>query len=268
MPDMQSLIDRIYYDNRREYTHREGNVLYLESSPLRRPLSMPRTQRTIALVIVCIAAVIGLVFLNNTVFTSIRESADAEKAIEANLAREASIDTIPALNQLINLSNDDIRMRIGEAGNVYLDVSDPTAPDSMTLYKLPADMSLEDGAALYGAGVGNLTAVQATKLFNGSWQLETDHTGTTSMVVRYVDFSTDDPISAIRKAIAKQGFSIDSITSEGVQDDFGNTNTTGTFDAEGTPCSWKITALPLSDMYSISGMPEGACYVSIRTTVQ
>ena len=41
----------------------------------------------------------------------------------------------------------------------------------------------------------------------------------------------------------------------------------GTLDAEGTPCTWKISALPLSDMYSISGLPEDACYVGVRVTV-
>ena len=59
MAKTHSLIDHIYYENRKDYTHVEGEVAYLDPAPLRRPFEMPRYQRIIALVIVAVAVIIG-----------------------------------------------------------------------------------------------------------------------------------------------------------------------------------------------------------------
>ena len=48
----------------------------------------------------------------------------------------------------------------------------------------------------------------------------------------------------------------------------GNNYSKGSIEIDGHPCTWSIHAIPLSDMYSISGLPEDACYVGIRITVQ
>ena len=85
------------------------------------------------------------------------------------------------------------------------------------------------------------------------------------MVVRYADFSTADPQVAVQNALTKQGFNPESITESGV-DDSGNTFSLGSIDVDGTMCTWKISALPLKDMYSISGLPEDACYIGVRVT--
>lgn len=266
MADLRSLVDHIYYENRRDYTHVEGDVAYLDGSPLRRPFTMPRFQRIIALVIVAAAIVIGFLFLNSTVFQAMRETAQAGEMLEANLSREASIETVPPMAQLITLGDDDIRARLQEAGYTVYDASDPDDPTSMVLYKLPSDVSVEEAAIMYAGGIGNLSAAQASKLLVGSWYLNVDRNGWTSMVVRYADFSTGDPEIAVQNALAKEGFDPQAITDSG-EDDSGNTFSSGTLDADGTMCSWKISALPLDEMYSVSGLPEDACYVGIRVTV-
>ncbi|MBQ9041269.1 MAG: teichoic acid transporter [Eggerthellaceae bacterium] len=266
MADLHSLVDHIYYENRRDYTHVEGDVAYLDGTPLRRPFEMPRTQRVIAIIIVIIAIVIGFMFLNNTVFQAMRETAQAEEMLEANLARQASIETIPPMAQFIKMSDDDIRANLQEAGyNVY-DASDPEDPTNMVLYKLPSDVSVEEAAGMYAKGIGSLSAAQAAKILVGSWYLNADRNGWTSMVVRYADFSTGDPEVAVQNALAKEGFDPQAITESG-EDDSGNTFSSGTLDADGTACSWKISALPLDEMYSVSGLPEEACYVGIRVTI-
>lgn len=266
MADLHSLVDHIYYENRRDYTHVEGDVAYLDGAPLRRPFSMPRMQRTIAAVIVVAAIIIGAVFLNNTVFQSLRDTVQAEEALAANLQRQPSIDTLPDMSQLILMGDDDIRTALQEAGLTIYDASDPDDPTSMVLYKLPSDVSVEEAAGMYAKGIGTLSAAQASKLLVGSWYLNADRNGWTSMVVRYADFSTGDPQVAVQNAIAKQGFDPESISESG-EDDSGNTYSAGTLDANGTTCSWKISALPLDDMYSVSGLPDDACYVGIRVTV-
>jgi hypothetical protein len=86
------------------------------------------------------------------------------------------------------------------------------------------------------------------------------------MVVRYIDFSTGDPQIAVQNAIMKEGFDTGSITESG-EDDSGNTFSTGSFTIDDASYTWKVSALPLEEIYSISGLPEkSACYVGVRVT--
>ena len=267
MADLQSLVDHIHYENRRDYTHVEGDVAYLDGAPLRRPFAMPKTQRIIAAVIIVIAIVIGAFFVNSTVLENLRETLQSEQNVTNNLAREASIETLPKMNELVVLGDDDIRARFQEAGYTVYDASDPEDDTSMILYKLPSDVTVEDAAAMYAKGISNLTPTQSSKLLNGSWHFSADRNGGTTMVVRYADFSTGDPARAVQNALAKEGFDPESVSDSG-EDESGNTYSMGTLDADGTACTWKISALPLSDMYSVQGLPEDACYVGVRVTVQ
>lgn len=268
MPDLHSLGDRLYYANRRRYSKTEGNVAYLDDAPLGRPLSMPAAQRVFTALVAVVALVLGGIFLNATVLSSLREAAAAEQAISDNLARQASIDTIPVMTDLITLSDDEVREKFADAGFTVYDASSLNAnSDDMVLYKLPADMTSEDAAGMLALGIGSLDASQATKLLNGSWYFAAERSGAVSMVVRYADFSTADPQEAVQLAVEKEGFDPSSISETGV-DDSGNTYNMGVVEVGKKAYTWKVSALPLDDMYSIANMPEEACYVGVRLTAQ
>ena len=267
MPDLHSLADSLYYTNRREYSERNGNVMYLDGAPLRRPLSLPAAQRVIALVIVIAALILGGLFINNTVLASYREAAALEQAITENLSRQASIETIPNMADLVQLSDEEIVEKFSGDGYTIFDASKLTNSDDLTVYRLPSDVSAEEAASMFAQGINGLSVAQATKLLNGSWYFGTERSGATSMVTRYADFSTADPQVAVSNAIAKEGYDPDTISESGV-DEHGNTFSTGVVEIDDKDYVWKVSALPLSEMYSISGMPEGACYVGVRITAQ
>ncbi|MBQ9003565.1 MAG: teichoic acid transporter [Eggerthellaceae bacterium] len=267
MQDLHSFVDRIHYDGQREYTNRRGNIAYLDGTPLTRPASMPRTQRVIAIVIIGVAILIGLVMVNNFIIAPMRDAAKTEQTIADNLARESSIKTIPDMASLVGLDNESIKATFADAGYQIYDASSANESNEMVLYKIPGDMSIGDATVLYQQGIGALNAEQASRLLNGSWYFAVDRINGTSMVVRYADFSTGDPQVAVQNAIEKEGLSTATMTESGV-DDSGNTYSMGTIDVSGTPCTWKVSALSLGDMYSISGLPTNACYVGVRLTVQ
>ena len=267
MQDPRSFVDRIHYDGRREYTDKRGAIAYLDGTCLARPTEMPRAQRLIALVILIVAVVIGGIMVNEFVISKLRASADAEQAIVNNLAREASIESTPVLSDLITLENGAVKAALEADGNKLYDASATDDSNSMVLYRVPSDMSASEVASLYMKGVGSLTAQQASKLLNGSWYFSVDRAGNPSMVVRYADFKNSDPQVAIQDAVKKQGFDAASVTDSGV-DDSGNTFMSGTLDANGTPCTWRVSSVPLDEVYSVSGLPEGACYVGVRVSVQ
>ena len=62
-----------------------------------------------------------------------------------------------------------------------------------------------------------------------------------------------------------EGFDPATIAEDGMGvDEVGNTFKQGTVDVDGTAYTWKVSALPLSEMYDISGLPETAVYVGVR----
>jgi hypothetical protein len=228
---------------------------------------MPMAQRIIAIIIVIIAIAIGGYLVNKFVISKWQEATAAEQAVISNLAREASIETIPIVSGLINLDNEDIIATFEKSGYTLYDASTPDEWGSMALYKLPSDMTESEASPLLLQGIGSLEAQDASRFLEGSWYYAADRVGGTSMVVRYVDFSTGDPQIAVQNAVNKEGFDMSSTTDSGV-DESGNTFTSGTLDADGTACTWKVSALPLNEIYSISGLPKDACYVGVRVTAQ
>ena len=49
-------------------------------------------------------------------------------------------------------------------------------------------------------------------------------------------------------------------------DSAGNTYRSGTIEANGTAYDWRVSAIPLSSVYKIKGLPDTAIYVGVRMT--
>lgn len=264
MPDFRNVIDKIHYDNHRDYTVVRGNVAYLDGAPLARPSSMPAAQRVIAIVIVIAAIVIGFMLVNTLIISRFQAAQAAEEAVQANLARQASIETIPQMQAMVSMDDDSIRANFASAGLKVFDLTGRDGSTDLSLYRIPDDVTEEEVAAYYLKGLSALEAEEASKLFEGGWSFSADRTSGANMVVRYVDFSTGDPQIAVQNAIIKEGFDTATIAESG-EDDSGNTYSSGAFVVDGdVTCSWKVSALPLDEVYAISGLPEEACYVGVR----
>ena len=259
-----SLSERLFYTNRKKYTNQEGNIAYLDPKGLKRPFSMPMAQRVIAAVIVLAAIFIGYIAIDKTILNAYREAESFQTTLEENLSRPASIESLPNVASFMPLDNEAIMSSLTDAGMNYYDMTELYDSYDLMLCKLPSDVTAEQAADFYSRGIGSLEATDATKILNGSWTLGVDNEYATD-IVRYCDFSTGDPQIAVQNAIAKEGFNPESITETGV-DDSGNTFSTGTLDTDDGHFIWKVSALPLDEIYSIRGMPENVCYVGVRLT--
>ena len=265
MADLREVIDRIHYENNRSYTVKRGNIAYLDGTPLTRPFNMPAPQRLIALGIIAVAIIIAFMLVNNFVISRWQEAQETERTIAANLARTPSIDSLPNMSYLINRGDEDIRAAFSKDGYNMLDISSQNESHNLTMYKLPDDVSADTASTYYLQGINALEADVASKLLVGGWSFSADRTNATTMAVHYADFSTGDPQIAVQNAIRKVGFDATTISDSG-EDESGNTYSSGTLEAEGVPCTWKVSALPLKEVYSINGLPEDACYVGVRIT--
>ena len=242
----------LFKSRRNEYADTDGPVRYLDDSGLRRPLDMPRPQIAIMFAFVLVAALIGGYLLFNVLDAVRGGTARAQASVEENLSREVSYD-LPALTSYITLNDDEIKQAVADAGLTVIDKGgisdDPEA--ALELIKLPSDVSELDAGLMYNKGVSKLSASEAALLLNGSWTLDADRSDGTSMRLRYADFSS----GSLDAAIAEDGMGVDEV---------GNTFKQGTVDVDGTAYTWKVSALPLSEMYDISGLPETAVYVGVR----
>lgn len=258
----------LFKSRRNEYVDTEGPVRYLDGSGLARPLDMPRPQIAVMVAFVVAAALIGG-YLLFSVLDAVQGNAErAQASVEENLAREVSYD-LPSLASFMALDDEAIKQTLADAGYAIIDRTDPDEGGNggLELIKLPSDVSEAEALLLYANGVDKLSAADAALLLNGSWTLDVDRDDPLEMRVRYADFASGSLDAAIDSAIAAEGFDPATIGEDGAGvDEVGNTFKTGTVDVDGTTYTWKVSAIPLSDMYDISGLPDTAVYVGVRLT--
>lgn len=243
----------------------QGNVRYPDAAALLRPLDMPRNVRMGLAVALAAAAIVGGIALfavfDNMFGTPMRE----QDALEQNIARDVALD-LPNLGSLMGLSDADIMTTLSASGaTLYEKVPVGTSATEFEVIKLPSDVTLADAGAMYLTGVDNLSPSGAAKLLNGSWDLKVNREAGMNINVRYADFKSGTIEAAIQAALDAEGIDAASIAESGV-DDAGNTFAAGKTNVNGTEYNWRVSALELSEVYKVKGMPENTYYVGVRFT--
>ena len=243
-------------------------ITYMTRPNLDRPMNMPGNSKYIIRGFLAAACVIGAL-LFYFYYSSVYGAAETnQKACEENIAREVSYD-FPYLPDFMTLDDATIQQNLLDSGLQIYCTSEPTEEDpdlATTLFKLPGDIEFETGTALVDRGYDALNAKDAALLMNGSWELSINRSEGTSISFHYIDFVSGAPEQAVEAAIANLQFDESTVGEDdrGV-DDIGNTYAAGSAeDSDGNSYTWRISCLPLSDMYSIKNMPETAMYVGVR----
>ncbi|MEG2533505.1 MAG: teichoic acid transporter [Gordonibacter sp.] len=257
----------MFFNSRRNvYDAGEGPVRHLDGSSLLRPIDPPKPQLIIMGAFVVAAIIIGGVLLFNVLDNVTHSAERAQQSVEQNLARPAAMESLPNLPSLIGLDNEGIKAAFAGAGYIIADktaMSGGADDGSLDLIKLPSDVSVEQAALMYAQGIPKLSAADATLLLNGSWQFTTTPGDYLNMSVKYADFSSGSVEAAVQTALVSEGLDATTLGEAGV-DDSGNTFQTGTVDVGGTIYQWRISAIGLSSVYDVKGLPETAVYVGIR----
>ena len=241
--------------------YREDNaVRHLDGSVLLRPFDPPRYIIAVCVIAAIVAAVLAGSVASKAI-DQILHGAEREAAtVEQNINREISYD-FPLLANLIALDDATISQQFADAGYVTYQLSEEGAP--LDVMKLPSDTNLADAAIVYAGGIGNMSALNASKYLVGSWRFTADRTEGVDMSIRYADLKAADAATAIQTALDSQGW----VAPEGAQlqtDSVGNTYIEGTVSTSLGDCSWRVACCPLSGVYDISGLPETAQYVGIH----
>ena len=244
-----------------------AEVRHWDAEPLLRPQTPSKGGRLYIAALAVVAVVVGGVLLFQHFDTTYHAAARSEATVQENLSRDVSLD-LPFVASLVVLDDATVASVLQEQGYpVYVASSSAiTAGADLDIIKLPSDVPLEEAALMYLAGVGSMSAEDASRILNGSWRLTCSRIDTTSMRVSYVDFDNLSLETAVNAAIAAQAFDPASVTDSGV-DESGNTYSTGTIAlANGAVGTWRVSAIALSSVYSIDGLPDTAIYVGIRVT--
>lgn len=242
-------------------------VRYPDASSLDRPQIPTPSARVVIGVLTAIGIIIAIVFMVRFVDAVYFASARNEATVEENITREVPLD-IPNVASYMGYDDATLEQELKDAGYIIFEISSPAnnPEDDLDLFKFPDDVSVEEGALMYARGVSNLTAVDASRILTGSWRFTVERGDTTSMRVRYVDFTSGNLDAALGAAVASQGFDPATATSSGT-DSSGNLFQEGTVVlADGRTASWRVAAIELEHVYDIEGLPDSAVYVGIRVT--
>lgn len=249
---------------REKSTVRIGDVRYLDGAELSRPLEMPTRVKAVMGAAMVVAALVGCSVLGKYVDQVMNEPLRQQEALQENLAREVSYD-LPSLAALMPLDDESMMASLNEAGyTLYERTPVGTNPDGgFEVIKLPADMTVEEAGLMYMQGIDKLTAADAVRLLKGAWTLDVSRKAGESLRLRYADFDSGTIEKAVQSAMQAEGLESATITDNGV-DDSGNTFQAGTVSTDNGTYNWRVSAIELSEMYDIAGLPNTAFFVGIR----
>lgn len=240
-------------------------VRYLNGEKLSRPLEMPKQYKRKSYLIVLIAALIGAVFLYFYFDTTVNAPIREQKMMEERLEQDIALD-LPNMISLLPMDDASITATLESSGATIFNKSAAQGNTSqLELIKLPEGVDLSQATAMYLKGINKLSGVEAATLLNGSWDLDVDRSKGMNMAIHYADFQSKTVDAAIQSALEQQGLDQTVLAESGV-DNSGNTYASGNVDVDGTTYAWKISALPLNEVYSVNGLPDDAVYVGIRFT--
>lgn len=252
------------HEKNNEFSKEDGAVRYIDGSILSRPLDLPLPFRGALVVFVIAAAIIGGIFLYNVADRVLNEPIREADATQKYLDKEINL-MLPVLKDFIQHDDVYILNYFTEQGLTIYNLSSSNAENGVgfDIIKLPDDVSLVDAGILYSQGVSNLSSSDAARLLNGSWRMTVGRGDYVEMKVKYADFTSGTVEAAVLNAVAWQGLS-DSILGDSGVDSAGNTYQSGQVEVYGTWYNWQISACPLSEVYSVDGLPDDAVYVGVR----
>lgn len=240
-----------------------GSINYLDGSVLLRPQNITGGMRIFAIAIVAVAVVLGAFALTNIANKVIFAAANEQKAIESVLANDPHYD-FPSMVECAGMDENSCRANLATHAENLFDV--PSTNDAaLDVIKLNPGISGEQATALYVAGGKGVSGKQAVDTLFGSWRFDIDRTAGIVWRLRFADFTSGSPEAAIRTAMASQGLGEDAVIDAGL-DEAGNTYRVGQFEKESGVYQWRISAINLSEIYSVSNLPSSAIYVGLRVT--
>lgn len=245
-----------------------GATHYMNAPALQRGLHMPsRVKLFIALLGLAgliVAAIFGFRAYDTIANAPSRYAESINEAIHTGPGLE-----LPVLNNFVGTDTATMRTSFSDSKYSIIDVhemyDDAEEADEFTLdvVKVPSDMDRKLSEELFKKSLRRTGVVEAAHFLSGSWRFTAAMAEGTDIKVKYAEFDSATIEEAITKAIAAQGWS-DSTFGEAGEDQSGNTFQSGTITINDQNFNWTVSACPLDEVYSVSGLPENSFYIGAR----
>lgn len=245
----------------------QGNITYPNAAKLLRPQSIKGPALILVGIIIVAAIAAGYTFASKAAdalyFSEIRKGSQ----VEQYMAREIAYDMPQLKDYIAEEDAEAIYNTISEQHTLVLLSADGVTSTGFDAFRLPSDISPEEGTAALKDGIGAMDIVKASKVLNGGWRMTADFSSYQDLKLRYADMKSNSLEEAIIAAIHDQGFDSDEseVAKEGI-DESGNTYKSGSIDIDGETYFWRVSAVKFNEAYPIKGMPETTLYVGIRMT--
>lgn len=244
---------------------RSKRISYVDAAALTRPQKITGPSRVFAVTIVVAAIAVGgaaaYFAMDNLVLSGMRANAQVEQILEQNAEL-----SLPRLKKVVGTSTQETRSYLESKGAVLVDVpASKQTDETMDVFAVGPNSTAEESAQLLSQGLGKLSNSDFVKLMYGTWRMDAENKAAYTVRVRYADFEADSTDAAINRAMSTQKLTSKDVSESG-EDDSGNTYKTGTVRIGPNSYTWRVSALPLKDMYKIKGLPEDAFFVGLRYT--
>ncbi|MDO4501932.1 MAG: hypothetical protein Q4D06_02005 [Coriobacteriia bacterium] len=244
---------------------RSKRVTYIDAGALSRPQKITGASRAFAGIIVAAAVVVGggcaYVAMDKLVLSGMRADAQVQEIIGQNLETK-----LPRLKNIVSTSNEETRSYLKSEGATLVDVpASKQDEQQMDVFAVGPNSSAEHTADALSQGMSKLRNDEFVKLTYGTWRLDVEQKTGYTVRIRYADYGTGGMESAMSRAMESQKLTSKDVSESG-EDESGNTYKTGTVRIGPRSYTWRVSVLPLKDMYKVKGLPEDACFVGLRYT--
>ena len=247
---------------------RPGATRYMDAPALRQGLHMPTQIKIIIAVLGLVGLIVATIFGMRAYDTIANAPSRYAESIAEAIKTGPGLE-LPLLNNYVGTDTESIRTSFTESRYSIIDVNElyddaeDVDENSLDLVKVPADMDRDEAENLYKKSLRRAGVLDAVHYLSGSWRFTASMANGTDIKVKYADLESATIEDAITKAIAAQGWT-DSTFGESGVDQSGNTYQSGTITINDQSFSWTVSACPLDEVYSVSGLPENSFYVGAR----
>lgn len=246
-----------------------GSVRYMNAPALRRGMHIPVNIKLLiaglGVLALLGAALFGFRIYNNVVNAPARYAESI--AIAINEGKDLQL---PTLNNFVGSDAVTIRDSFSASGYKTIDVDalyaaegEELDPNSIDIVKTPSDVEENRALELFRSNLRRTEVVEAAHFLAGTWRFSSYLGEGIDLKVKYADFTSSSIEEAIMTAIAAQGWADSTFGETGV-DQSGNTYQNGTIQVNDYQLHWSVSVCPLSEVYSVSGLPENSFYVGAR----
>ena len=245
-----------------------GQIVYLDHKNLKNRSNKPKALQTFTGVCMLVALVIAFFGVDYVFNNSSRVSAQETAKNAELLARPIDLQ-LPVLTEWIWTSPDDARAYLEQSGLTTIDISteeDLLANTTYDIFKVPSDLDLGISHSILNSDLAQVQNSDLVHFLSDSWELRYNSDPHLYTATKAYDFNSPTIEEAIASSVAYQGWDAGTVEESGV-DTAGNTYQSGTVTIGDTTYNWRVSAIPLEQMFNIVNLPCKVFYVGASLTL-